>query len=92
MVTLEQFKTATGIKDKDEQISTLIPLVVEQVKGYCNMDKLPSDYDLNIIKMVEYNLKNNPSVSSESLSRHSVTYMTDYPSSITKGLRRRLRW
>lgn len=92
MVTLEKFKTATGIKNKDEQITALIPIVEEHIKGYCNIDEVPVDYDINAIRMIEYQLNKKQGMQSESLSRHSVTFADDYPQDVLKGLRRRLRW
>lgn len=94
MVTLEEFKAATGINTntKDEQITALIPQVEEWIKGYCNIKEVPADYNLNAIKMIEYNLNQKTGIASESLSRHSVSFVTEYPPSVTKGLRRRLRW
>lgn len=94
MVTLEQVKKTLGIKtsDKDEQIAKLIPIVESHIKSYCNIKEVPSDYDLNAIRMIEYQLNKRSGIHSETLSRHSVTYADDYPKDILKGLRRRLRW
>lgn len=94
ILSKEEVKTALGIKsdNKDDQIDTWIPLVENFVKGYCNIEEIPDEYEMNMIKMIEYNLVNKSGVSSESLSRHSVSYLNDYPVSVLKGLRRRLRW
>lgn len=92
MVTLEEFKEATGTKNKDEQINALIPIVESHIKGYCNIEKIPEDYKINAIRMIEYQLSKRSGIQSESLSRHSVTYANDYPKDVLKGLRRRLRW
>lgn len=92
MITLEQFKSATGISGKDEQIITLLPVVEDHIKGYCNIDEVPVDYHINAIRMLEYQLNKRSGLQSESLSRHSVTYASDYPQDTLKGLRRRLRW
>ncbi|MGM8212633.1 phage head-tail connector protein [Virgibacillus sp. W0430] len=92
LVTLEKFKSATGITNKDEQVLALIPIVESHIKGYCNIEEIPADYDINAIRMIEYQLNKKTGIQSESLSRHSITYANDYPSDITKGLRRRLRW
>jgi hypothetical protein len=94
MVTLEQVKSALGIKtnSKDEQITSLIPLVEDFIKGYCNIQEVPTEYHLNVIKLIEYNLNTKTGIQSESLSRHSVSFVTDYPPDVLKGLRRRLRW
>lgn len=94
MVTLEQIKSALGIKtnSKDEQITSLIPLVEDFIKGYCNIQEVPTEYHLNAIKMIEYNLNTKSGVQSESLSRHSISFTNDYPQDVLKGLRRKLRW
>nr|BDD44474.1 hypothetical protein 3 [Bacilli bacterium] len=92
MITLEQFRSATGITNKDEQVAALIPIIESHIKGYCNITEIPPEYHINAIKMIEFHLKTNPGIKSESLSRHSVTYTDNYPSDVLKGLRRRLRW
>ena len=92
MITLEEFKKATGIKNKDEQISELIPIVEKHIKGYCNIKEVPDDYKINAIRRIEYQLNKRSGIQSESLSRHSVTFANDYPPDLLKGLRRRLRW
>ena len=92
ITTVEEVQKTLGITGKEAQIEELIPKVEEWIKGYCNIDKVPSEYNLNAIKMIEYNLNRKTGVSSESLSRHSISFVTEYPQDITKGLRRRLRW
>lgn len=94
MLELEKIKSVLGIKtnNKDEQITALIPIVESHIKGYCYIDEIPSDYDINAIKMIEYQLTVKSGIKSESLSRHSVTYADDYPKDVLMGLRRRLRW
>lgn len=92
MVTLEQIKSITGITNKDEQITELIPIVESHIKGYCNITELPPEYDMNIVKMIEFQLNTKSGIKSESLSRHSVSYADNYPKDVLKGLRRRLRW
>jgi Phage gp6-like head-tail connector protein len=94
MVTLPEVKNALGIKttNRDEQINALIPLVENFIKGYCNITEIPTEYHINAIKMIEYNLNTKSGVQSESLSRHSVTFVDDYPPSVLRGLRRKLRW
>lgn len=94
ILSKKEVKTALSIKsdNKDDQIDTWIPLVENFVKGYCNIEEIPEEYKGNMIKMIEYNLVNKAGVSSESLSRYSVSYLNDYPVSVLKGLRRRLRW
>lgn len=92
MVTAKQVQTALGLSGKEEQIEALIPLVYEHIKSYCNIEEVPEEYDLNAIKMIEYQLNAKAGFQSESLSRHSVSFATDYPKDVLKGLRRRLRW
>ena len=92
MVTVKMVQDALGIKNKEEQIGALIPLVENFVKDYCNIDEIPEAYNRNIIKMIEYDLNRKSGVQSETLSRHSVTYSNDYPPDLLKGLRRKLRW
>lgn len=92
MVAVEEFKSATGIVNKDEQVKALIPIVESHIKSYCNIEEVPSDYDINVIKMIEYLLIHKPGVSAESLSRHSISFLHSMPPILTKGLRRRLRW
>jgi len=94
ILSKKEVKTALNIKsdNKDGQIEAWIPIVEDFVKGYCNIEEIPDEYKLNMIKMIEYNLVNKSGVTSESLSRYSVSYLNDYPVSVLKGLRRRLRW
>lgn len=97
IVTLERVKNALRItgNQKDNQLFELILLVEDWIKGYCNdsfEEGYPPGCELTAIKMVEYNLNQRAGIASESLSRHSVTFATEYPSNITKGLRRRLKW
>lgn len=94
ITTLERVKTVLSLNgnQKDQAINELIPLVEEWLKGYCNVAELPIDYELNVIKMIEYNLNTKAGYQSESLSRHSVSFVTDYPPSVLKGLRRKLIW
>lgn|SRR5690625_753878 len=105
ITTVEEFKKATGIEGKDEQVQELIPLVEDWIKGYTNQDmpdkdgKYPQGYKKIAIKMISYDLNNlaKQGIQSEKLSRHSISYAVgslsrDYPIDVTKGLRRRLRW
>jgi Phage gp6-like head-tail connector protein len=95
ITTVERAKTILNLKANESQISELIPLVEEWMKGYCNDDFLtgyPEGYERIAINLIGYDLKRKHGVKSESLSRHSVTYDEDYPPSLTKGLRRKLRW
>ncbi|WP_373894459.1 hypothetical protein [Virgibacillus sp. CBA3643] len=92
MVTAKQVQSVLGKQGKEEQIDALIPLVYGYIKSYCNIEEVPEEYDINAIKMIEYQLNTKSGITSESLSRHSVSYSTDYPADVLKGLRRRLRW
>lgn len=92
MITALEFEVATGITGKDEQVEILIPIVEQHLKAYCNIREIPIDYDLNVIAMIKHQLNANIGVKSETLSRHSITYMDDYPPEVLRGLRRRLRW
>ncbi len=96
ITTLEKVKSVLQLSgnQKDNAIVELIPLVEDWIKGYCNDDfvEIPPGYELIAIKMIEFNLNQKSGVESESLSRHSVTFSTEYPSSITKGLRRKVSW
>lgn len=107
ITSLEKVKETLGLKgnQKDSQIKSLIPQVEEWIEGYTNQDmpdkdgKYPRGYEKIAIKMIAYDLNNLPKqgIQSETLSRHSVTYASgassrDYPTDVTKGLRRRLRW
>ena len=93
-LTKGEVKKALNIKDgnKDDQIETLIPIVYEHIKSYCNIKEVPSEYDINAIKMIEYHMTHKPGVAGESLSRHSINFVMSYPPNVTRGLRRRLRW
>ena len=94
MVTVDKVKVLINANPipSDERIQALIELSEQWIKGYCNIKEIPDEYDRNIIKMVEFDLNRKSGLQSESLSRHSVSYSTDYPPDILKGLRRRLRW
>lgn len=100
IVTVQEVERTTGIKGKSERISELIPLVEDWIRGYCQddfkdangVDDFPIGYSLIAIKMIEFNLYQKAGYASEGLSRHSVSFATDYPSNITKGLRRKLSW
>jgi hypothetical protein len=80
--------------NKDGALADLIDLVEDFIKGYCNDDYIngfPPGYELIAIKMIEFNM-NKAGVTQESLSRWSATFETDYPKSITKGLKRKVSW
>ncbi|WP_077622004.1 phage head-tail connector protein [Sediminibacillus massiliensis] len=92
MVTVSQVQSSLGLKNKEEQIAELIPVVENHIKGYCGIKEIPPEYELNLIKMIEFQLNSKAGITSESLSRHSVGYADNYPSNVLRGLRRRLRW
>jgi hypothetical protein len=97
MITnLDKVKSVLQINgtNKDLAILELIPLVEEWIKGYCNHDftETPPGYELIAIKMIEFNLNQKAGLTNEGLSRHSVGFATEYPLSITKGLRRKVSW
>ena len=94
---ITEVKEMKGITDdsKDAQIATLIPKVEQSIRAYCNIpetEDLPPEYDMNIANIIYYEIYNKPGIQSESLSRHSVSYIPEYPKELTQGLRRRLRW
>lgn len=94
LVDKQVVKSAIGITgdNKDDQITTLIELAEEWIKGYCNIDELPVAYKRNVIKMVEYDLNKKAGLTSESLSRYSQSFSEDYPPDVLRGLKRRLVW
>lgn len=97
ITTTERVKEALQISgsQKDQAINELIPLVDDWIRGYCNdsfVDGYPEGYERIAVNLIGYDLMRKHGVKSESLSRHSVTYSDDYPPSLTKGLRRKLRW
>jgi hypothetical protein len=96
ITTLKQVRNVLpNVSQKDETIIEMIQLVEDWIKGYCQDDYAegyPPGYELIAIKMIEFNLNQKAGYASESLSRHSVSFLEDYPKSITKGLRRRLSW
>ena len=95
ITTLSKVKTILNPKASDDQISELIPLVEEWIEGYCNTrfdGEYPPGYERIAINLIGYELARKHGIKSESLSRYSVTYDDDYPPTLTKGLRRKLRW
>lgn len=93
--------------NKDTTITELIPLVEDWIKGYCNndfkteegVDNFPADYESIAIEMIanDLNKLSKSGVQSESLGRYDVQYVAGvtaqrYPQSVTRRLRRKLRW
>lgn len=96
MITdLPTVKSALQINGKDEAITAWIPLVEKSIREYCNLrtdEEIPSNYEANAIKMIQFNLDNNPSLNSKSVARLSYAYKDDYPPSVYKGMKRRVKW
>ncbi|MDF2790817.1 MAG: hypothetical protein K0S80_3918 [Neobacillus sp.] len=104
ITTLGKVKTVLNIskENKDDAIIELIPLVEEWIKGYCNdtfTDGFPPDYESIAIEMIANDLTKLPKqgIQSESLGRYNVQYVAGvtaqrYPESITRHLRRKMRW
>jgi hypothetical protein len=108
ITTLQKVKSSLQISgtNKDTAITELIPLVEDWIKGYCNDDflvdgaeKFPSDYESIAIEMIANDLNKlaKSGVQSEGLSRYNVQYVAGvtaqrYPQSVTRRLRRKLRW
>jgi hypothetical protein len=94
ITTLEKVKSVLNLNgnQKDNQILEYIPLVEEWIKSYCNISEIPNSYELIAIKMIEFNLNQKAGLASEGLSRHSVSFQSEYPSNVTKGLKRKLPW
>lgn len=104
ITTLEKVKSILQIKgtNKDAAITELIPLVEDYIRNYCNdefIDGFPLDYESIAIEMIANDLTKLPKqgIQSESLSRYSVQYIAGatsqrYPESVTRRLRRKLRW
>ncbi|MGJ9384258.1 hypothetical protein [Salipaludibacillus sp. CF4.18] len=83
-ITAPQVQAVLGFSNKTEQIEALIPLIEGQLENYVGWT------DFTVIQMIGYHLNNKIGYQSESLSRHSVSFLDDYPPSITKGIRRKL--
>jgi hypothetical protein len=104
ITTLEKAKAVLQLSgtSKDAAITELIPLVEDWIRGYCNNEfasGFPSDYESIAIEMIANDLTKLPKqgIQSESLSRYSVQFVTGvtaqrYPESVTRRLRRKLRW
>ena len=93
--------------NKDAAIAELIPQVEDWIRGYCNndyktddgADNFPKDYESIAIEMIanDLNKLSKSGIQSEGLSRYNVQYVAGvtsqrYPQSVTRRLRRRLRW
>lgn len=96
-ITLEEAKVLLGINDtsKDDWLNLTIPIVEDEIREYCNNDFLedfPVSYKGVLIDMVKYRMDGKQGKTSESLSRHSVTYDNNYPKELMKKLKRRVKW
>jgi Phage gp6-like head-tail connector protein len=99
---LETVKAIKGYADtrNDERIKALIPLVEDWIKGYTGETFLdendaplyPSGYERIAINLIEYDLKKAAGIKSESLGSYSVSFEEDYPPSLIKGLRQKVRF
>jgi hypothetical protein len=102
ITTLSKYKAVKGIADntQDERINALIPVVEDWIKGYTgdtfkdsnDAPLYPSGYDRIAINLIEYDLKKSAGVASESLGSYSVSYESNYPPSLLKGLRQKVRF
>ncbi len=107
ITTLEQVKAVLDITgtDKDSVITALIPMVEEDYlslrnKAFDTDDGItvyPAGASMTAIRMIEYHLVGKPmngtagTVTSESLSRYSVSYASlvkMYPDNIISGIKR----
>ena len=96
-ITLEEAKTLLSITDtsKDDWLNLTIPIVEDEIREYCNndfLDNFPVAYKGVLVDMLKYRIDGKQGKTSESLSRHSVSFDTDYPKDLMKKLKRRLKW
>lgn len=106
IATLEEIKTLLQITDttKDTLITALIPIVENDIFEYLNnyfddYEDYPAALKVYVANMVNFRIqKPKDGISSESISRYSVSYNIDgeggYPASITRGLNkwRKVKW
>jgi hypothetical protein len=98
-ITLEEAKLLLEIPEantsKDSWLSLTIPIVEDEIREYCNnpfLDDFPVAYKGVLVDMVRYRMNGKSGIASESLSRHSVTYDVEYPKTLMKKLKRRVKW
>jgi len=106
IATLSEIKVLLQITDstKDTLITALIPIVESDILEYLNndfADEYPTALKVYVANMINFRIqKPKDGISSESISRYSVSYKSDaefiagYPSSIVKGLDkwRKVKW
>lgn len=103
ITTLQKYKDVKGIAttDKDNQITALIEVVEGFIQEYTHHNytkdadtgeiTYPKSFELVAINLIEYNMNANSAKQAESLGDYSVTYNTDYPPSLLRGLRKKAR-
>lgn len=89
---LENIKILLGITtdEKDALLNILISQVEDEVREYTNRDDI-CELQTTIEKMVvfNYNRLGTEGLNSESYSGNSYSYMSDYPESILRSLKRK---
>lgn len=87
MITLSEYKTLKGVitNDYDDRISAMIPILETYLSDYSGWN------NITVANMIEYNLTAVAGLQSESLGDHSQTFLTNYPESITRDLRRKVK-
>ena len=87
MLTLAEYKAMKNItgNDQDVRIESYIEFVLEYLNQFTGWTKI------TILEMVDFHLKTSVSKTSESLGDYSASYNTEYPTYITKGLKRKAR-
>ena len=98
---IDKVKKILWIQDAqyDDYLNTIIPMLKDFAKEYCNnpflvydedteeyVEEIPEPVILFLAKATEYNIFQS-GVKSESVGDYSVSFETDYPESITKLLR-----
>lgn len=91
---LEKIKTLLGLagSDKDALLLVLIENTTREVLEYCHLDCI-SNVEYIICEMVvfKYNLLGTEGLNSESYSGVTFSYLTDYPESIVRQLKKHRR-
>lgn len=102
ITTVEKVKTILQISDtsKDFLISEMIPLIedlIQNLQGYNfkttedGSTIYPIGYELIAIRMINYNF-NQSGVESERLGDYSVSFTTDYPAEILRGIKKKVKF